>query len=146
MIDKEETNIGAHALLVTAEEKIILQQRDDNPEIVNPGLISMFGGTVKKKASIKETLKRELLEELGFNIDENSLEILGVFYKAKEIDGVDWEVNVFVVRKVSLEGLVLNEGKDFICDYPTQLLKRDKLTRITRLALERYVTKNKPWS
>ena len=47
MIDKEETNIGAHALLITSDGKIILQQRDNRPQIVNPGLISIFGGTIK---------------------------------------------------------------------------------------------------
>ncbi len=139
MIDKEETNIGAHALLITSEGQVILQQREEKPGIVNPGLISMFGGTIKAKDSIKEGLKRELLEELELNTDKYSLKDLGVFYKTKEIDGVDWEVNVSLIREVRLEDLRLNEGKGFVCDYPKELLKKDKLSRITRQALEKYV-------
>lgn len=139
MIDKEETNIGVHVLLVTPEGKVILQQRDNNPKIVNAGLISMFGGTLKTADSIKEGLKRELLEELELNIDSYSVKELGVFYKTKEVDGVDWEVNVFTIENVSPKNLKLHEGKGLICDYPRELLKNNKLTRITRLALEKYV-------
>ena len=139
MVDKEETNIGAHALLVTSDEKIILQQRDINPNIANSGLISMFGGTIKAADSLLEGLKRELKEELELNADHYSIEKLGTFNKTKELDGVNWEVNVFTIKTVNLTDLKLHEGSGFVCAFPEELLKKDKLTRITRLALEKYI-------
>lgn len=139
MVDVEETNIGAHALLVTKDGKIILQQRDNTPGIVNPGLISMFGGTVKSIDSLEQGLRRELLEELELKIDNYIIEKLGTFCKTKKLDGVDWIINVFVVKNVDPESLEIHEGKGFVCDYPDELLKSDKLTRITRLVLQSYI-------
>jgi 8-oxo-dGTP pyrophosphatase MutT (NUDIX family) len=71
------------------EGKVILQQRDNNPGIVNPGLISMFGGTLKLEDSPELGLKRELEEELELKIENYQVETLGVFYKTKALDGVD---------------------------------------------------------
>jgi len=48
MVDIKETNIGTGAILVNPQGKIILQQRDKKPGIVNPGMIAIFGGTLKK--------------------------------------------------------------------------------------------------
>jgi len=139
MVDAEETNISAHALLVTKEGKIILQQRDNILGIVNPGLISMFGGTIKAKDNLEQGLRRELLEELELNIDNYTVEKLGTFLKTKEMDGLDWVINVWVVKNVDLENLKIHEGKGFVCDYPAELLKLDKLTRITRLVIQSYI-------
>lgn len=139
MVDIEETNVGAHALLITNDRKIILQQRDNNPGIVNPGLISIFGGTIKAKDNLEQGLRRELLEELELNIDNLPITKLGIFLKTKELDGLDWILNVYVVKNVEPENLKIHEGKGFVCDYPLELLKLDKLTRITRLVLQSYI-------
>ena len=138
MVDIENTNIGAHALLVTNEGKVILQQRDSSPGIVNPGLISLFGGTIKSGETVEEGLKRELLDELELTLDDYHVENMGVYTKTKELDGVDWVVNVFVINEVRLEDLRLNEGKGIVCNYPYEILKSEKLTRITQLVLQDY--------
>lgn len=139
MVDIEETNVGAHALLTTKDGKIILQRRDNNPEIVNPGLISIFGGTIKAKDNLEQGLRRELLEELELNTDDLPVAKLGTFLKTKELDGLDWVINVYVVKNVQPENLKIHEGRGFVCDYPQELLKLDKLTRITRLVLQSYI-------
>ncbi len=139
MIDIEETKVGAHALLVTNEGKIILQQRDNNPGIVNPCLISMFGGSSRRGDLPEDCLKRELAEELELDVTLYKVEKLEVFNKTKEIDGQDYEANVFVIKNVHSENLKIHEGKGFVCDYAKELLKLDKLTRITKLSLESYI-------
>jgi 8-oxo-dGTP pyrophosphatase MutT (NUDIX family) len=139
MVDIEETNIGAHALLVTKQGKIILQQRDTNPQIVNSGLISIFGGTIKAKDNLEQGLKRELLEELELNIDNLPVTKLGTFLKTKELDGIDWVINVFIIKDVEIDNLKIHEGKGFVCNYPEELLKLSKLTRITRQVLQSYI-------
>lgn len=139
MVDKEETNIGAHALLITPEGEIILQQREDKPGIVNPGLVSMFGGTIKRNDTVMGGLRRELMEELELDVSHKEVRELGKFFKTKETDGVDWEVNVFVVLNVLLSELKLHEGKEIFCASKDEILKSDKLTRMTRLAVEKYI-------
>lgn len=132
----EETNVGVHALLITPTGEVILQQRDTNPNIVNSGLISMFGGTIKKSENLIEGLKRELSEELDLNIEQNSIEKFNTYYKTQDLDGVDWEVNVFIIRNITSENLRLLEGKGIIIETLANLVQNDKLTRITRLAVE----------
>ena len=135
-IDKEETSIGAHALLLTEDNKVILQQRDTNPQIINSGLISMFGGTLKSDENIEEGLTRELFEELELEISINDLKKLGVFHKTKAIDGVDFEINVYTIENVDIDSLILKEGKSFYYASIERALENNKLTRITRVALE----------
>lgn len=142
-VDKEETNIGAHAILIsnvgTSDLKsLLLQQRDNNPEIINPGLISMFGGTLKKNDDVQHGLIRELKEELELNIEIKDLRKLGVFYKTKELDGIDYTIHVFIIEDIDPSKLKLHEGKSIYNATLEECLKNQKLTRITRLALEAY--------
>ena len=139
MVDIEETNVGAHAMLVTNEGKIILQQRDNKPGIVNPGLISIWGGSLRLDESEEIGLKRELMEELEINIENYRVSKLGVFKKTAEEDGQNYLANVFIIENVKIEDLKIHEGKGVVGDYPAELLKSDKLTRITRLVLQSYI-------
>lgn len=139
MVDKEETNIGAHALLVIPQGKLILQQRDDRPGIVNPGLISMFGGTIKKSDNLATGLQRELSEELELKISPQNCHKLGIYKKTKELDGVDYTLHVYVIKDIDPTKLILHEGKGFIIDSSNILLGNPKLTRITRKALKDYI-------
>lgn len=138
-IDKEESNIGAHAVLVTPGGKIILQQRENKPEILSPGKIATFGGTLRSGESVLKGLRRELLEELGLNIDDYKVERLNIYRKTKEIDGIDWTSYMFVVKNVNVAKLKLHEGLGFFVDTPESVLKNPNLTRICRLAVSDYL-------
>lgn len=139
MIDINNINISAHALLFTKEGKVILQQRDNDPHILSPGLVAIFGGSVNLGESIDSGLRRELAEELELDIDGLPVEKLGIFAKTKEMDKVDCTIHVFVVRNVDVSSLKLHEGKGLVCDFPSEILKLNKLTRIVRLALQSYI-------
>jgi len=139
VVDQEETKVGAHAILATAEGKIIIQQRDNNPGIVNPGLIALFGGTLRSGDLIEEGLKRELKEEVNLDVEKYSVAKLNIYHKTKELDGMDYIVHVFLIKGVKTNDIEVHEGLGFICDYPENILKSDKLTRITRLAVEDYL-------
>lgn len=140
--DVEETSVGVHAILVTHDNQIILQQREINPKIVNSGLISMFGGTIRKSDTLLEGLERELQEELELNIKEHlPISKLGTFYKTKEFDGVDYEINVYLLYNVNLNKLRLHEGKGFVIGGAEQLVDNPKLTRITSLAIREFIRK-----
>lgn len=137
--EKEETNIGAHALLITDEGKIVLQQREDKPYIVNPGKITMFGGTLRARENLKAGLGRELLDELEIDIGQFPVKKLGVYYKTKELDGIDYVIHVYLVFDVKLSSLKLHEGAGFLVGKASNLLGNRNLTRITRLALENFL-------
>ena len=139
MVDIEETNIGTGAILVNPQGKIILQQRDKKPEILNPGMIAIFGGILKKGDTVEDGLKRELNEELELDITGYRIKKLGVFIKTVEIDNIDDTIYIFVIKNVKEKSLVVHEGAGYICDWPEKILENKKLTRITRLAVETYL-------
>ncbi len=111
--EKEETTTGVHAILTTPDGKVILQQRDSNPHIVNPGKISMFGGTIKKTDSLKKALRRELLEELEFDLKNHSLSKLGTYEKKKDIDGIDYTIHVYVICQVPVFSDTMSASRNF---------------------------------
>lgn len=53
------------ALIYRDDACLLLQQRDFTPGIIFQGYWTFFGGQVESDESLKEALKRELLEELG---------------------------------------------------------------------------------
>lgn len=136
----EETRIGANAILVCDDGEIILQQRDNKPEIINPGTVSMFGGTLNKEENLLEGLRREIDEELGIDISKYELEKLNTYNKTKKVDGIDYEVHVYVLRNVDPDTLDVTEGKA-VKNSIQDFLDSQKPTRITRLALEEYSRK-----
>lgn len=137
----EETNIGAHAILVDFEGKLILQNRENKPKIDNPGMITMFGGTVNKSETVEEGLKRELKEELEFYPVDGNIKYLNTYSKTKEKDGIEYSINVFIVRNVNIKNLRLKEGAGFVHDFPDNVLNNPKLTRICRLAVQDFLIK-----
>ncbi len=137
--EEEKTDIGANVIFVTPDNKIILQKRDINPNILNSGKISMFGGTIKLHENLKDGLRREILEETEIDIENYTILKLGVYYKTKEIDGQDYTVNVFLVKQVPVEKIRVHEGAGFVFDQAEVLLQNSDLTRTTRLALDDFV-------
>lgn len=95
-------------------DKILLQLRDDIPTIVYPGVWGMFGGHIEPTETPLETIKRELLEEIGyvpprlyeFSSYATEEAVLHVFHGALE---------------VGLEQLILGEGWDM------ELVSRDDI-------------------
>jgi len=129
-IEKEQTNIGTHAILLTKDKKnIILQLRDTKPGI------SMFGGTIKKGEILTAGLRREIMEELNIDVNNYDSYFLKKYLKSKELDGVDYEIYVYVINNVIVSNLELYEGKGFYVESIDNALKNRKLTRITKLAL-----------
>lgn len=61
----------AVAAIITLEDgRFLMQLRDDKPDIWYPGYWGCFGGAVDRGETPEQALKRELFEELEFNIRE----------------------------------------------------------------------------
>lgn len=89
--------------------KILLQLRDEKPEILYPGCWAFFSGSIETGESPAECTKRELLEEIGYQAGD--LFDLGV-YQIR--DPEDLQIHCFCCRLTTpLEELSLYEGFDF---------------------------------
>lgn len=55
------------AILWTDDGRVLLQQRDDRPDLRYPGYWTLFGGQVEEGESPDQAIVRELIEELGLD-------------------------------------------------------------------------------
>jgi 8-oxo-dGTP pyrophosphatase MutT (NUDIX family) len=58
------------AIMVTPDRRFLLQQRDDVPQIWYPGAWALFGGGIERGEGELDALRRELKEEIGFDLVE----------------------------------------------------------------------------
>lgn len=87
------------------ENKFLMQLRDNIPGIAYPGCWGLFGGHIETSETPEVALKRELLEEIGYDI--------GPFYEFGRYS--DNKVFRYVFQApllVNLNQLVLKEGWD----------------------------------
>ncbi len=59
---------GVNAIPINAEGEILLQQRDDRPDLSYPGYWTTFGGAVEDGETPDEAIRRELLEEIELEL------------------------------------------------------------------------------
>lgn len=135
-------NQYAGILVVTTDGRLALQQRDNIPSIKNPGKISTFGGAVETGESLRLAAVRELEEEASTKLDPNSLEEFGTYQQTQELDGHDTTVHIFLARNVNPQNLIIKEGKSVHFITPGEDLISLNCTRICRLVLQDYLSKN----
>ena len=128
----ERSYVGA--LLVDTNGKLIAQQRDDKPEITNPGMVSLFGGTSHEGESPIETLRRELQEELELEVSSNNL----LLQTVKHENGTNVACSIYIVTGVDAEKLELHEGAGFAVGTPEDLLSRP-VTAVTQQVIEAFI-------
>ena len=92
--------------VIYSKDKILLQLRDQKPNIFYPGVWGLFGGGVDDGEKPIDALKRELLEEIGLEIKSAKLLFSWNHDKYNSI------LHFFLVPlTVELEKLCLNEGQ-----------------------------------
>ena len=57
-------------LIVTEDNKLLLHHRDNIPGISHPGCWAGFGGATEGDESVEQTLRREMKEETGLEIQD----------------------------------------------------------------------------
>jgi len=103
LINKKSHTVKA---VIYSEGKILLQLRDEKPDIFYPGVWGLFGGSVDDGEKPIDALKRELLEEIGFEINSAKLLFSWNHDKYNSI------LHFFLVPlTVEFEKLCLNEGQ-----------------------------------
>jgi 8-oxo-dGTP pyrophosphatase MutT (NUDIX family) len=101
----------AAAIVFDPAGRLLLQQRDNIPGILYPGMVGLFGGHREGAETFLECAARELHEELSYFIPPERFEPLWSY------DGPDWVVSAgwlraeyFVVRDIPIDQIVVTEG------------------------------------
>ncbi|MFT4244230.1 MAG: NUDIX hydrolase [Candidatus Woesearchaeota archaeon] len=95
-------------ILIDEFNKILLQHRDNIPEIWNPGAWSLFGGGVEEGETFEEALIRETKEEL--NYDLKNFEFIEEYTHESPVI-----VKLYIsrIKNIEKESLKLLEGDDW---------------------------------
>jgi 8-oxo-dGTP pyrophosphatase MutT (NUDIX family) len=85
------------AIILGADGRYLLQQRDDKPEIFYPGHWGLFGGAMEPGETPAEGLARELREELGL-ATSRAEKFVGFRFDLSALAQGTVERQIFVVR------------------------------------------------
>ena len=130
--------IYAGSLLKTTDNKLLLQRRDDKPNIVNPGMIAIFGGTAKGNETPIDCAKREIAEEVSLLISKKDLKPLNIYHTIVPNIG-EVESHIFLIEDIKQSGLHLKEGRGMFILDSNQDITMLNLTPVCRLALTDYL-------
>jgi 8-oxo-dGTP pyrophosphatase MutT (NUDIX family) len=122
-------NNAIGALIINAKNEILLQLRDDKPDIFFPNLWGTFGGAVEPDETPETALAREMEEELGIDISTCKTK----FFSEFTFDFACWGYGT-VYRKfylidashLALDDFTLGEGQKlgyFAVDYALSSLR-----------------------
>ena len=101
-------------ILVRKDGSLILQLRDKKDGLVNSGLITAFGGSIKPGETSREAAIREISEETNLAIVPKRLEFFKKYTKTKNVHGEDKIVDYFITRNIDDKNLKIYEGQGFI--------------------------------
>lgn len=110
-------------IILRDKDKFLLQLRDNKPEIVNPGLWGLFGGSVEGKETWEEGIKREILEELGIILEDIKIKKI---YENEEFSLFDYQLSEEDTKK-----MVLMEGQKIGKFSLNEILNLEKITKGT---------------
>jgi 8-oxo-dGTP pyrophosphatase MutT (NUDIX family) len=110
------TNSPVHVSLAILyrEGQFLMQLRDDIPSIVYPGVWGLFGGHIEPEETPEMAVKREVIEEIGYELSEVSL--FNCYQETTVIRHV-----FYAPLTVERSQLVLGEGWDFGLITPKQI-------------------------
>lgn len=112
-VDQEDCERGNYngcasmTIVLDPHERVLLNLRDDKPNILYPNHWAILGGQVEDGESPEETARRELSEEVGLLVEK-----LVHCYLVIDRDGDRHLVYVFVTRTTAvISDLALTEGQ-----------------------------------
>jgi len=130
---------GARGILFNPQTGRVLLQKRDGHAPVNPHQWGLFGGLGEHRETPEETLRRELREELGIDLEPGQLVPLWDY-----VSGSGVHLFVFGLEShLSKEEMRLGEGEDFDW-FPLDEAFRLDLTEGTRRDLQRFHVTARP--
>ena len=108
--DDYHTHAAAGVFLLTGDRRLVLQLRDDKPDIHYPGMIATFGGGAEPGETPVQCALRELEEETGIKARPEDLQLLGAVSRI-DFRGDPTASVFFLLRGVDPDTLVVTEGR-----------------------------------
>lgn len=125
-------------ILQASNGALVLQRRDNNPAISNPGMLSVFGGRRIYSETAAECALRELEEEVSLSVAENELAFLGRLVSPIEDD--KWmHCSYYSVKNASVSSMRLNEGQEIEVHWPEEAIQRDDMVVASSVAIQRFI-------
>ncbi len=129
-------------VLLTRDGALILQQRESNVEIANPGMLSVFGGRSKVNEKPFDCAIRELYEETGVRRNVEDLIYLGELSCPSEQN--KWMLcSFFAIKDIKIEEIKLKEGSDFPILWARDAIKRPDITPVTKSILSQLIGRDR---
>ena len=107
--------------IIYQKGKYLMQLRDDIPGIVHPGVWGLFGGHLNPGEKRKTGLKRELVEEINYHVNDRDLTEFRCYADSKIVRYL-----FSCPLLVPIEQLQLNEGWDFSLLTPEEIYRGDR--------------------
>lgn len=127
---------AACAILFGTCGRLILQQRDDVPDIVYPGLVSLFGGHLEPGEAPHACIQRELEEEIGVRLPLPALEPFFTFRTHfADPSERDVEISIFIATGLRADALHVTEGSLLLLPIGQAMQRFDRMTPTTSYAL-----------
>ncbi|NEU71067.1 NUDIX domain-containing protein [Hassallia byssoidea VB512170] len=113
------TNQQVHVAIAILyqKDKFLMQLRDNIPNIPYPGQWALFGGHIEVGETPDIALKREILEEIGYNLPPRFAHF-GCYADERAMRHV-----FYAPLEVEFNQLVLNEGWDMALLTPSDILQ-----------------------
>ena len=81
---------GAGIILLNSNNEVLLLLRDDKQEILYPNMWDIPGGIIEKEENPEETIKREMIEEMGLT-DLGEFRLFKIFTSENITDHIFWK-------------------------------------------------------
>jgi 8-oxo-dGTP diphosphatase len=103
---------GASAILFDADGNLLLQLRDNLPNIRDPGKVSLFGGRREGDESFLDCIVREVHEEIGYYLAPTRFENIGRWSGPDyAFPGHTFCGEIFLARGIPVEQITITEGR-----------------------------------
>ncbi|MEH2503687.1 8-oxo-dGTP diphosphatase [Bradyrhizobium sp. AZCC 1578] len=126
----------AAAILIDTDGRLLLQRRDDKPDILQPGKVGMFGGHREGDETFIDCVVREVAEEISCRVPVERFQHL-LSLDGPDPDGSEGCVKgeLFIAYDIPTEELIITEGELLVVG-PDDISKlRSELTPLTVIAL-----------
>ena len=129
----------AAAIVVDTSGRLLLQLRDDVPDILYPGKIGLFGGHREGNETFLDCVVREIHEELSYYLPPERFEpVARRVGLDSEVPGGTVHAEFFIAREVPVDKLKVTEGRLRIVDVNKLTEIENDLTPSARFALQSF--------